>query len=167
MIFRKGDGGTAAGSAEGTLPLQTRLGWGLGSMPITILNLSSNVLLLRYMTDSLGIAASVAALIFAGAKVWDAVSDPLMGAFSDRVSTPWGRRLPWLALGGLLCVVAVVALYTTPDLSGTPLLIYLSAMLLVFAMAGRRTPMGKEERLHHRRGALWRRAFFLVVCRTR
>ena len=102
-------------------------------MPITILNLSSNVLLLRYMTDSLGIAASVAALIFAGAKVWDAVSDPLMGAFSDRISTPWGRRLPWLATGGLLCVGAVVGLYTTPDLSGTPLLIYLSAMLLVFA----------------------------------
>ncbi len=104
-------------------------------MPITILNLSSNVLLLRYMTDSLGIAASVAGLIFAGAKVWDAMSDPLMGAFSDRVSTPWGRRLPWLALGGLLCVGAVVALYTTPDLSGTPLLVYLAAMLLVFATA--------------------------------
>ena len=130
-----GDGRTAAGSAGTTLPLQTGLGWGLGSMPITILNLSSNVLLLRYMTDSLGIAASVAGLIFAGAKVWDAVSDPLMGVFSDCVSTPWGRRLPWLATGGLLCVAAVVALYTTPDLSGTLLLIYLLAMLLVFATA--------------------------------
>ena len=128
-----GGGAIAVESEEATLPLQTRLGWGLGSMPMTILNLSSNVLLLRFMTDSLGIAAAVAAFIFAGAKVWDAISDPLMGTLSDRISTRWGRRLPWLATGGLLCAVAVAALYTTPDVSGTPLLIYLSAFLLLFA----------------------------------
>ena len=131
-IRTSGDG-VAAGPGEATLPLQTRLGWGLGSMPITILNLSSNVLLLRFMTDSLGVAAATAAFIFAGAKVWDAISDPLMGAFSDRISTRWGRRLPWLATGGLLCAASVAALYTTPDVSGTPLLIYLSAFLLLFA----------------------------------
>ena len=129
-----GDGSTE-GPRGAVLPLKTGLGWGLGSMPITILNLSSNVLLLRFMTDSLGIAAVVAALIFAGAKVWDAVSDPLMGVLSDRVTTPWGRRLPWLASGGLLCALTVVALYTTPDLSGMALLVYLAAMLLLFRTA--------------------------------
>ncbi len=102
-------------------------------MPMTILNLSSNVLLLRFMTDSLGIAASVAALIFAGAKIWDGISDPVMGALSDRISTRWGRRLPWLATGGLLCAGSVAALYTTPELNGTPLLLYLSFFLLMFA----------------------------------
>ena len=130
-----GDGGTAHGPGKAPLPLQIRLGWGLGSMPITILNLSSNVLLLRFMTDSLGIAAVVAGLIFAGAKVWDAVTDPLMGVLSDRITTPWGRRLPWLASGGLLCALTVVALYTTPDLNGMALLIYLAAMLLLFRTA--------------------------------
>ena len=130
-----GAGGTADGPGGAALPLQIRLGWGLGSMPITILNLSSNVLLLRFMTDSLGIAAVVAGLIFAGAKVWDAVTDPLMGVLSDRITTPWGRRLPWLASGGLLCALTVVALYTTPDLNGMALLIYLAAMLLLFRTA--------------------------------
>ena len=131
--IRTSDDGGAAGPGVATLPLQTRLGWGLGSMPMTILNLSSNVLLLRFMTDSLGVAAATAAFIFAGAKVWDAVSDPLMGALSDRISTRWGRRLPWLATGGLLCAGAVAALYTTPDMTGIPLLMYLSAFLVLFA----------------------------------
>lgn len=117
------------------LPLATRLGWGLGSMPMTIVSLSSNVLLLRYMTDSLGVAAATASLIFAAAKVWDAISDPVMGALSDRIWTPWGRRLPWLLVGGLLSTAAVAALFSAPDWSGTPLLIYLAVMLLVFATA--------------------------------
>lgn len=34
-------------------------------------------------------------------KVWDAVTDPVIGRMSDSIETPWGRRKPWVILSTL------------------------------------------------------------------
>jgi GPH family glycoside/pentoside/hexuronide:cation symporter len=113
--------------------LRLRIGWGLGSLPGSALSVTANVLLLRFMTDTLGIGAAVASTIFATAKFWDAFNDPLVGAFSDRVSTPWGRRLPWILAGGLLSALVVVAAFAVPVRSGPALVVYMAVMMLAFA----------------------------------
>ena len=120
---------------EQNLPWRTRLGWGLGSMPLTVLNMAISVLLLRFMTDSLGIAAAMASLIFVIAKIWDAISDPLMGLLSDRIRTPWGQRLPWMLIGGVLSACAVVYLFSAPQMNASALLIYLLFGKLLYATA--------------------------------
>lgn len=113
--------------------LRLRIGWGLGSLPGTALSVTANVLLMRFMTDTLGISAALGSSIFAFAKLWDAVNDPLIGAFSDRVSTPWGRRLPWILVGGLLSAAVVVASFSVPIQSGPALVAYMGIAMLVFA----------------------------------
>lgn len=113
--------------------LRLRIGWGLGSLPGSALSVTANVLLLRFMTDTLGIGAAVASTIFAAAKFWDAVNDPMVGAFSDRVATPWGRRLPWILAGGLLSALVVVAAFAVPVESGSALVVYMAVMMLAFA----------------------------------
>ncbi|MDC7234153.1 MAG: MFS transporter [Spirochaetales bacterium] len=45
-----------------------------------------------YLTQTVGLSPSTAGLIFALGKVWDAISDPLMGALSDRTRSRFGRR---------------------------------------------------------------------------
>ncbi len=114
-------------------PLRLRIGWGLGSLPGSALSVTANVLLLRFMTDTLGIGAAIASSIFAAAKFWDAFNDPMVGAFSDRVSTPWGRRLPWILVGGLLSALVVVAAFAVPVQSGPALVVYMAVMMLAFA----------------------------------
>ncbi|QVM83918.1 MFS transporter [Novosphingobium decolorationis] len=39
-------------------------------------------------------------------RVFDAVTDQLMGYVSDRTRTRWGARKPWIVAGGLLCLIA-------------------------------------------------------------
>lgn len=119
-------------SAE-RLPLRLRIGWGLGSMPGSALNVMANVLMLRFMTDTLGIAAAVASSLFAVAKVWDAVNDPVIGVLSDRFDTRWGRRLPWILAGGLLSAAVVVGGFWAPVPSGNAMLIYMSIALVAYA----------------------------------
>lgn len=112
--------------------LRLRLGWGLASLPASALSVTANVLLLRFMTDTLGIGAAVASSLFSIAKLWDAVNDPMIGALSDRVSTRWGRRLPWMLGGGLLSAVVVAAAFAAP-LQGSALVVYMAVMMLAFA----------------------------------
>ncbi|MFC1735555.1 MFS transporter [Candidatus Hydrogenedentota bacterium] len=45
---------------------------------------------------------------------WDAVTDPIMGAISDRTRTRWGRRRPYIMVGGLMCVLGTALHWTVP-----------------------------------------------------
>lgn len=110
-----------------------RIGWGLGSLPGSALSVTANVLLLRFMTDTLGMAAALAGSLFAVAKLWDAVVDPFIGRLTDRIRTPWGHRLPWILAGGLLSALVLVAAFAAPLADGTGLIVYMMAMMLLFA----------------------------------
>lgn len=90
------------------------LGWGSGTIGVAILFNTVNVLLLRFMTDFLGIAAALAGLLLALSKIYDAVTDPAMGLLSDRTRTFLGRRRPYLFLGGILCAASLPILFWLP-----------------------------------------------------
>ena len=67
-------------------------------------------IMLKYMT-SLGITAALAGTIMMIAKLWDAVSDPLMGFISDNTRSRFGRRKPYMFVGGILLIVGLFLLF--------------------------------------------------------
>ena len=129
----------AHGSADGVierLPLSVRMGWGIGTLgPVTVLT-ATNVVLLRYMTDFVGISAGVAASLIAFSKIFDAFADPTMGVVSDRTRSRWGRRRPYLVLGGVMLAIAVVGLFAVPDFGAVATRVwYVGFLLLFYAVA--------------------------------
>ncbi|MDE6189273.1 MAG: MFS transporter [Clostridia bacterium] len=52
-----------------------------------------------------------AAIIIVVSKVWDAISDPLMGVISDNTRSKLGRRRPWIIIGGALVPVAFAIMF--------------------------------------------------------
>ena len=70
-----------------------------------------SVLYLIFLTDVIGINPAWAALAILISKIWDAVSDPLMGVISDNARTPFGRRRPFIFLGGLLIILAFAVMW--------------------------------------------------------
>ena len=88
------------------------------------------------MTDYLEISAVVAGLLFAFSKLFDALTDPIMGVISDKTDTKWGRRRPYMLLGALLCGVSYLLLFNVPSLeSPTRLVAYMAAVLMFYAVA--------------------------------
>lgn len=73
------------------------------------------VLGLRFMTDSLAISAGAAGTIFALVKIYDGLLDPTVGAWSDRFHSKWGRRLPFLFVGGLAMPLGLALLFGAPS----------------------------------------------------
>ena len=127
---------TTAEPTAPALPLLTCIGWGLGTLgPVTVLT-ATNVVLLRYLTDYVGIAAGVGASLIAFSKIFDAFIDPGLGALSDRTKSRWGRRRPYLIIGSALLAIAVVAIFSVPDFAAVQTrTIYVGAILIFYAVA--------------------------------
>lgn len=69
------------------------------------------VLYLIFLTDVIGINPAIAATAILISKVWDAISDPLMGIISDNTRTKMGRRRPYILFGGLMVILAFALMW--------------------------------------------------------
>ncbi|GAA0196598.1 MFS transporter [Cytobacillus oceanisediminis] len=96
------------------LPPRVRRGYALGSVATGTFGTVPGLLLLPYLTDTLGIAAVVAAVIVFLPKAWDVVLNPIAGRISDASTHPQGRRRPFLLRGGLLLAVFFALMFAGP-----------------------------------------------------
>ena len=60
-----------------------------------------NLYLMNFATDFLAIAPATVGFIFGISRLWDAISDPLIGHLSDNTRTRFGRRRPWLVIAAV------------------------------------------------------------------
>ena len=77
---------------EGRVPLSSKIFQGFGSMSDSHIQFAFNALLMIYYNQLLGVSGTAVSLALAAALVIDAISDPLVGAFSDRLDSRFGRR---------------------------------------------------------------------------
>jgi len=90
-----------------SLRLTTLLAYGLPSLPTTILTFPLFVLLPTFYAQDLGLGLGLVGAVLLGSRIWDAVSDPLVGILSDHINTPWGRRRPWMIAGTPLALISL------------------------------------------------------------
>lgn len=84
-----------------------------GIIPIALFNVAG--MLVGLMGNiSLGLNAFWLGVILIIPRLWDAVSDPIIGHISDNTRTRWGRRRPFLLIGGILVAVFFVAMWWIP-----------------------------------------------------
>lgn len=100
----------------GPLPRRVRVGYGMGSVATGAFGTVPGLMLLPYLTDTLGIAAVLAGVIVVLPKAWDVVLNPIAGRISDRTVDPRGARRPWLLRAGLLLALTFALLFAAPDL---------------------------------------------------
>ena len=74
--------------------------------------------------------AAIGAILLAG-RLFDAVTDPLIGFCSDRFNTRFGRRRPWMIAGVPFAAVSVIFLFSPPSDAGV--LYFLLASMGLFA----------------------------------
>jgi glycoside/pentoside/hexuronide:cation symporter, GPH family len=122
----------SAGPDAPALPTSVRLGYGSGSVATGAFGTVPGLMLLPYLTDTLGIAALAAGCIVLLPKAWDVVLNPIAGRISDRTVDPRGPRRPWLLRAGLALAVCFALIFAAPVLGSRVLE---SAWVLVFFLA--------------------------------
>lgn len=120
------------GDRTAHLPTWLCAGYGVGMVGGQIFRDTPALLLLVFMTDALGVPGAVAGLAIFVPKIWVVFADPLAGIASDRISTRWGRRRPFMLVGGVLTTLLFIGLFHVPAFA-TPIAkaTYVSAVYTV------------------------------------
>ena len=67
-----------------------------------------------YTQNILGLSAVVVGMIATLMRIFDGVTDPPIGVLIDKTDTRFGRFRPYMGMGCLIVVVAIVALFHAP-----------------------------------------------------
>jgi len=100
---------------EDRIPLLQLVAYGFGGIiPIALFNIAGQLMGL-IGNISLGLSALWLGVILIIPRLWDAVSDPIVGHISDNMRTRWGRRRPFLLIGGIAVAISFVLMWWIPD----------------------------------------------------
>ena len=84
-----------------------------------------------FFTNVFGLTVADAAALMLVARLFDVVTDPMMGAIADRTQSRWGTYRPWLIFGAIPLGVVFALLLYTPDLGPAGKRIYAYALYLL------------------------------------
>ncbi|MES3029951.1 MAG: MFS transporter [Pseudomonadota bacterium] len=102
------------------------------AIPLAGAGLPLAVYLPPYYAQEVGLGLGMVGAVFMLSRIFDAFTDPLVGALSDRSRSRFGRRKPWIAAGAPLFALSTAAIFA-PGLFGvTPGAVWLSVWLIVF-----------------------------------
>jgi GPH family glycoside/pentoside/hexuronide:cation symporter len=97
------------------IPVKTRLFYGAGGAVYAVKESAYTMFILLFYTQVLGLSGVTTGIIIALSLVWDAVSDPLVGALSDRFSSRFGRRHPYMVASAIPMGLGFIGLFAPPD----------------------------------------------------
>ncbi|MCR9248707.1 MAG: MFS transporter [bacterium] len=101
---------------DSKLKTSTQIGYAFADVGLNAVETALRLYLLIFYTDRVGLESELAGLALALGLVWDAVTDPLMGAISDRTAHGRLGRRVYLWIGGALLSGAVLLLFMPPAL---------------------------------------------------
>ena len=105
------------GRAGGESGLVHFIGYGFGDMASSMFWKVFSYYLPFFYSNIFGLSLKDAGIILLITRIWDAVSDPMMGILADRTQTRWGKYRPYLLFVAPLFSIAGILLFTTPDWS--------------------------------------------------
>ncbi|REL36034.1 MFS transporter [Thalassotalea euphylliae] len=124
------------------LSVGEKVGFSLGDMAGNFVYQSVVLLLAFYYTDVYGLDAATVTAIFLFVRIFDAITDPVMGIIVDRNQSRWGKYRPFLLFLCIPYALASVLVFTVPDLSldGKTLYAYVTYAVLMMLFTATNIP---------------------------
>lgn len=120
-------------AAAQRLSVATCLGFGVGTVGVSIMLNAVTPYFPAFMSTVLGQSPALAGTLLTLSKLYDAVADILIGRLSDRTRSRWGRRRPYLLIGAVVSAGSFLMLFTPPKLDDFWLLVYMSLGLIIYS----------------------------------
>ena len=121
-----------------------KIGYGFGDMSSSMFWKIFSYYLPFFYSNIFGLSLIDAGVLVLVTRIWDAVSDPMMGIIADRTNTRWGKYRPYLLWVAPLFSIAGILLFTTPDLNygGKLIWAYVTYILMMTVYTAINVPYG-------------------------
>ena len=123
------------------MKLSEKIGYGFGDMSSSMFWKLFSYFLPFFYSNVFGLSLADAGVLMLVTRIWDAVSDPMMGIIADRTKTRWGKYRPYLLFFALPFAVSGILLFTTPE-NGKTLWAYVTYILMMTVYTGINVPYG-------------------------
>ncbi|SET38427.1 MFS transporter [Thalassotalea agarivorans] len=97
------------------LPLYEKVGYAMGDAAANLVWRGALAYLAVFYTDTFGISAAAAAVLFLIVRLSDGITDIIMGMIADRTQTRYGKFRPWILWSTPLLGLFMVLCFTTPN----------------------------------------------------
>lgn len=111
---------------------QRLFGYGIGDFGLNIYWQSVSMFLVYWYTQVAGLDPRVAGFIFFLGMSWDAISDPIVATYAERVTTKMGTYRPFLLFGSAITATAFILLFWVPAIDGAFKVIFLIFTCIIF-----------------------------------
>ena len=118
-----------------------KIGYGFGDMSSSMFWKLFSYFLPFFYSNVFGLSLADAGILMLVTRIWDAVSDPVMGLIADRTKTRWGKYRPYLLFFALPFAVCGILLFTTPE-TGKTVWAYVTYILMMTVYTGINVPYG-------------------------
>ena len=123
------------------MKLSEKIGYGFGDMSSSMFWKLFSYFLPFFYSNVFGLSLADAGILMLVTRIWDAVSDPMMGIIADRTKTRWGKYRPYLLFFALPFAVCGILLFTTPE-NGKTVWAYVTYILMMTVYTGINVPYG-------------------------
>ena len=123
------------------MKLSEKIGYGFGDMSSSMFWKLFSYFLPFFYSNVFGLSLADAGVLMLVTRIWDAVSDPMMGIIADRTKTSWGKYRPYLLFFALPFAVCGILLFTTPE-NGKTVWAYVTYILMMTVYTGINVPYG-------------------------
>ena len=121
-----------------------KVGYGFGDMSSSMFWKIFSYYLPFFYTNIFGLRLDQVGILLVVTRIWDAVSDPMMGVLADRTRTRWGKYRPYLLIMALPFALSGIFLFTTPNATETMKLVwaYITYIMMMTVYTGINVPYG-------------------------
>ncbi|MCM1138711.1 MAG: MFS transporter [Duncaniella sp.] len=125
-------------------PLSEKIGYGFGDMASSMFWKVFSYYLPFFYANVFGISLVDTGILLLITRIWDAISDPMMGVVADRTKTRWGKYRPYLLWVAAPFSICGILLFTTPDWGYSAKLVwaYVTYILMMTVYTGINVPYG-------------------------
>ncbi len=124
-----------AGKEGYVVPQKEKWMFAIGGMGQGMIYAMMSSYISDYYTNVLQLPLLFVILLMLGARVWDAINDPLMGIVADKRTTKLGKMKGYIVYAAPFIAVLTLLLYFSPKLGSTGLMVYAAVTYILWGMA--------------------------------